>query len=293
MRVKTINKELKTVFENFLQSIESEPVRDLVKRNTVITGGCIASMLLKEEVNDYDMYFTNRETVLAVTKYYVQKFITRNRLRTLTVNTLVVENGSRVKINCPDAGILRGRSSNRKFIPIGLTSNSITLTGGVQLVIRFYGTVEEIHDTFDFAHTMNYWKSSTGKVTLDPEALECLITKELRYKGSRYPLCSIIRTRKFINRGFRINAGQYLKMAMQLNQLDLTDVVTLDDQLTGVDVAYFSDLVSRVRNAEAEGQEIGSHFIIDLVDDIFDNPDSTLEEDDPDDDYNERLGLTE
>ena len=62
--------------------------------------------------------------------------------------------------------------------------------------------------------------------------------------GSKYPLCSIIRTRKFIQRGYTINAGQYLKMAMQLNELDLKDVSVLQDQLIGVDSAYF-DMVIR------------------------------------------------
>ncbi len=46
----------------------------MVKKNSMITGGSIVSMLLNEPVNDYDVYFTNRETVKAVAKYYVDRF---------------------------------------------------------------------------------------------------------------------------------------------------------------------------------------------------------------------------
>jgi hypothetical protein len=56
---------------------------------------------------------------------------------------------------------------------------------------------------------------------LRAEALESILTKELRYVGSRYPLCSVIRTRKFLARGWTINAGQYVKMCFQISQLDL------------------------------------------------------------------------
>lgn len=72
--------------------------------------------------------------------------------------------------------------------------------------------------------------------------------------GSKYPLCSIIRTRKFIARGYHINAGQYLKMAFQLNELDLKDHKVLYDQLAGVDTAYFQaflDDMERMKQQDA------------------------------------------
>ncbi|MCW3062424.1 MAG: hypothetical protein JWQ02_4245, partial [Capsulimonas sp.] len=75
MKTKTINIVLCRKFDAWLASIEDEAVRDLAARNTIITGGCIASMLLKEPVNDYDLYFRNSETALAVATYYVSQFL--------------------------------------------------------------------------------------------------------------------------------------------------------------------------------------------------------------------------
>src|SRR3546814_3181131 len=54
-------------------------VRKLVEKNTIITGGCIASMLLGEKINDFDLYFTDHATTKAVAEYYVKRFEVKNR----------------------------------------------------------------------------------------------------------------------------------------------------------------------------------------------------------------------
>jgi len=149
-----------------------------------------------------------------------------------------------------------------------LSPNAITLSDRIQIIVRFYGDADAIHENYDFVHCTNYWTSKDdGELVLRPAALEALLTKELRYIGSKYPLCSIIRTRKFIFRGWRINAGQYLKMALQLNELDLLDIPTLQDQLIGVDSAHFIDLLDRIK--EGAPDKINAAYICEIVDRIF------------------------
>jgi hypothetical protein len=63
--------------KDFVASIKDNRIRELVDKNSIITGGSIVSMLMKEKVNDFDYYFTNFETVEAVAAYYVGEF---NRL---------------------------------------------------------------------------------------------------------------------------------------------------------------------------------------------------------------------
>lgn len=152
-----------------------------------------------------------------------------------------------------------------------LSSNAISLSGKIQLVIRFYGEPKEIHENYDFIHCTNYWTSWDSKVFLNQEALEAIINKELIYVGSKYPLCSIIRTRKFIKRGWTINAGQYLKMCMQLNDLNLKDVEVLEDQLVGVDSTFFAMLINSLnRKKEANKDfEISNSYVASIVDKIF------------------------
>jgi hypothetical protein len=60
---------------------------------------------------------------------------------------------------------------DKKFRPIFLSSNAVTLSDKVQLIIRFYGEPSEIHTNFDFVHCTSYWSSSDRQLHLVPAAL--------------------------------------------------------------------------------------------------------------------------
>ncbi len=152
------------------------------------------------------------------------------------------------------------------YRPVFLSGNSITLAGRIQIVIRFFGEPDQIHENYDFVHCTNYWTSWDRKLVLNPKALECILTKELRYIGSRYPVCSLVRVRKFVQRGWTITAGQLLKIIFNLRQFDLTKFDVLEDQLTGVDAAYFSQLLSSLEAKKEES--IDGNYVAELIDRI-------------------------
>ena len=100
--------------------------------------------------------------------------------------------------------------------------------------------------------------------------MESLMPKELIYRGSKYPIASIVRARKFIKRGWNINAGQFLKMSFQISELDLTDVYVLEEQLTGVDSLYFLEFINIMKNdLEAGATNIDASYVAQLVERIF------------------------
>lgn len=156
------------------------------------------------------------------------------------------------------------------YSPIFITNNAITLKNGVQIVLRFYGEPEEIHKNYDFVHCTSYWTSWNNALVMPPRALEAIINKELYYIGSKYPLCSVIRARKFLKRGWNINAGQYVKMILQLNALDLTNLHVFEEQLIGVDSAYFGAVINKVGTLREEGQKVDETYLINLINEVFD-----------------------
>lgn len=280
MNKRAIKSVLQKKHNSFVNSIKDEKVRDLVDKHSIITGGCIASMLLGEKINDFDYYFDSRNVALEVTKYYVEEF---NRIRGAEIAELREKDNGRISIFISSDGIAEEDygdededlpaedNTKQDYRPIFLTSNAITLSNKIQLVIRFFGSPEEIHENYDFVHCTNYWYSKTGELVLNQAALESLLSKELYYVGSKYPLCSLIRTRKFIKRGWNINAGQYLKMAMQLNELNLRDVETLEEQLIGVDITYFQMLIEALNERKEKNKDFAydSGYIATIVDRIF------------------------
>ena len=90
------------------------------------------------------------------------------------------------------------------------------------------------------------------------------------YQGSRYPVTSIIRMKKFLKRGWNISAGEILKICMQISELNLHDVEVLEDQLIGVDVAYFSTLISAISNIK-DTSKVNAEYISSIIDNIFKN----------------------
>jgi hypothetical protein len=314
MKTKTIKSIIRRKVDGWLDTIEDSALKGKLSKGVIVTGGSIASMLLGEEINDFDLYFRDHDTTLATANYCLSRFHPRKK-NGIDVPLSILDEGGRIKVVCKSAGIASEEGTDKpyqyfegapdenasayvgeviadpaqiedthqeieakalatddekdkpKHRPIFMTSNAITLSGKIQLILRFYGEPDEIHANYDFVHCTNYWKSWDNELVLRPAALESLLARELRYVGSKYPICSVVRLRKFIERGWRVNAGQILKMAMQISELNLNDLKVLEDQLTGVDTAYFVQLIERMR--EKDPEKVDSAYLVEIIDKIF------------------------
>jgi hypothetical protein len=117
-------------------------------------------------------------------------------------------------------------------------------------------------------HVMCYWDHAREELSLPAESLEALLSRTLVYKGSLYPIASIFRMKKFIERGWRITAGQQLKIMWQISEIDLTNMEILREQLTGVDMAYMHQLIEAAKDIDPE--KMNSAYISTIIDRIFD-----------------------
>lgn len=317
-----IRRELKSKIDEWVETITDDSVKKAIQRDVIVTGGSIASMLLGEPVNDYDVYFKTKETTLLVAKYYVDVFNKNVALKLGDVSsnscTPIVQTESivnikgkteeRVVIYMKSSGVaaesqetyeyFEGMSSDAtanfadslyvenasdaeniaeataeeaskgKYRPIFLSQNAITLSNKMQIVIRFYGEPDKIHDNYDFLHAICYYDYEHNSLVTPAEALECLLSRTLIYRGSLYPIASIFRMKKFIERGWRITAGQQLKIMWQISEIDMTSKAVLREQLTGVDQAYMWQLISALKDVEPE--KINSTYVAEIIERIFD-----------------------
>lgn len=292
MNSKNIAKALKARIDDWCKNIEDKSIVDLIQTNAIITGGAIVSMLQGEEPNDYDIYFKTKESCQKIAEYYAVEW---NKSHPNTAQVRIEEKGERIKCFI---GTGRGDGATKddeesaiddetepdvqetaeekkqekpKYRPRYFTTNAISLSDKIQLVIRFFGSVDEIHTNYDFIHCTCSYDYSENKINLPARALEAIINKELYYVGSKYPLCSVIRARKFITRGWTINAGQYLKMILQLNKLDLLDLEVFADQLVGVDSAYFNDAINAIRARQEKEPDfkIDNTYLFEVINRIF------------------------
>lgn len=292
MNSKNIAKSLNAKLTDWIANIDNETVVKAIKENAIVTGGALVSLLNGEKPNDYDIYFKTLESCKLVAEYYANKWNeTHSKKVEIRVENDRVEcfiSSKGMVIDEDETGIDDNTepytSENEenpteenpeikkpKYRPRYFSTNAISLSNKIQIVIRFWGEVSEIHKNYDFEHCKCSYDWYENKVDLPVKALECIINKELQYSGSKYPLCSIIRTRKFIARGWTINAGQYVKMALQLNELDLKDLNVFKDQLIGVDSAYFNAVIEYLirKKEEKPDFDIDNRYLFEVINRIF------------------------
>jgi hypothetical protein len=318
MLKKTMKKVLNKKINEWLETITDEDVKKAIEKDLIITGGCFTSMILGEQINDFDCYFRTKESVLKVMQYYIDKW--NEKQQSINPNQSIAKvfvldcdnpsqeilnyyhvdnfDAGRVKLIFPSTGVVGNpinvnineelgtnnieeldeikaeeiiEQEKTKYFPVFISSNAITLSNKIQLIARFYGEPSDIHATYDFMHTKSYYDYISGEITIPNEVYDCTINKTLIYCGSLYPVCSMFRIRKFIARGWNINAGQILKIALQVSDLNLTDIGVLEDQLIGVDSLYFMQLIEQFKKQKENNSEfiLTRTYIESIIDKIF------------------------
>lgn len=330
MKRKTIKKICDAKIKNWIESVDDKKTKKAIEEGAFITGGAIASMLMGEPVNDFDVYFKDMDNLRTVVEYYT-KIANKGHLQVVTpestkdiipeyasiidgrdwdkeaidahtkerssllASSLINSEPSRIQI-VMYSGVKQfvslkeqeaeenlneeEKAKIKKYRLAYLTSNAITLTDKLQIVIRFHGDPDEVHKNYDFVHATSFYDYKEKNLVIKEGVLESIRTKELMYIGSLYPLTSILRAQKFIKRGWRVSAGTMLKIMYQVSLLDLNNVDVLNEQLVGVDVAYFGKLIRELQKATETGGPVSQGMLFNLIEKIFNGDDLSDEEED-------------
>lgn len=298
MQIKTIQKNIRAKMDEWLKTITDEKLAVDVKDNLLVSGGSIASMLLNEPVNDYDVYLMDMDVCKRLAEYYTKThsdvFIFDGRMKeellkrhkvTADINTSISISLRNLKDEQIKLYFQQGKGGMKinenipkdqlNYTPLYFSPNAISLSNNLQIVLRFWGTPEQVHKTFDFVHATNYYTTKDGLVR-NLAAVESILTKQLKYQGSFYPLTSIIRAKKFIKRGYNISAGELLKIMFQISMLDLTNPDVIEEQIIGIDVAYFDKLIDILRAKMTKDAEFNltSDYLNAIIDKVFNSDES-------------------
>ena len=176
MLERTMKQVLSKKVNAWLKTITDEEVVKAIKKDLIITGGCFTSMIQNEVPKDFDCYFATKETAILVAEYYIGLW---DESRAYDVFLVDGESDpraaqynvspDRVKIIVQSQGVLGNPNDvgsseelgtdvneliseidetaadeiiseeKREFFPVFMSSNAITLSNGIQIVVRFYG----------------------------------------------------------------------------------------------------------------------------------------------------------
>jgi hypothetical protein len=224
------------------------------KDSIFVAGGAVLSLMRDSVPNDYDVYFKDKRALLAILKYYERDYAE------VTFKDILGEQSNRVLMGQPVS-----LEKKKAYDPIFCTSNALTLDGNIQIIIRYYGSPGNVIRNFDWTHTLCYYDIAEERLSIMPEASRSALANELIYRPGAYPLSSLFRMKKFVERGWNVSIGQMLKLSMQLDLIDYSDSKVLKDQLQGVDVAYVEAFLSKLSNLD----NWTTHHIQDLIDEVF------------------------
>lgn len=288
---KTIKKVIKDKINDWLSSLPSE-LSEQVKDKVIVSGGCITSMLRGEAINDFDFYMKDKESAIAIARHYCNEH-GYDGIEVIVENAVNIkgDDDERVILYVPSSGV-SGENPDEidesdewsedltkdetveatKYRPQFISRNAITLSNKVQIITRFFGEADDIHKNFDFIHATCFYESGSERLELPPKALESILSQSLYYSGSLYPIASIFRVQKFTKRGWRVTAGELLKIMWQISEIDMTDHKVLTDQLTGVDAAYMQGLISALESVDQE--KINSAYVTEVINRIFNSESS-------------------
>ena len=298
MNKKRIAQRLNIETKKWIDTIQDDELKVKVRENVVVAGGAITSLLEGETPNDYDVYIKDFKVLVDLANYYAGLWNNDGRHKSkVTIQVDMPEldvpkldsevKDSKVICFITSEGVAgdkeevikasAGTEANIEvdedevadYRPVFFTDNAISLKGKIQLVLRFWGEPEKIISSFDYVHCTNYFDRGEQNLHINNDALMSILNKQLSYVGSQFPICSLFRMRKYMERGYTISAGEILKMAFQISKLDLTDIEVLREQLIGVDTTYMIALVDRLEKAQEENIDIDYSYVVGLIDEIF------------------------
>lgn len=124
------------------------------------------------------------------------------------------------------------------------TPNCITIKANfvkVQLCKYSYPTMEQLVESFDFAHVQIAYDIFSQEVAYTEQANAAFISHTTTFTGSAYPLSSLIRLSKYYERGMiqgRGLIGEVLLILKAIVERGFKDYEDFKDQLQAVDLNF-------------------------------------------------------
>lgn len=194
--------------------IGSDIFKEMESLELLLCGGAINSIFSGKEINDLDFYMQNphkkEECVAFLQKHF--PIVAGNSINAITFKR---KNGRRVYT--------------------------------AQLITRFAGSPKEIFDWFDFTITHAAYNFADQQFHFGDRFFQDLAKRVLVYSGhSRYPICAMYRTKKYMDRGYNLPGSTIMHIALAIVQLEIKNYKELKEQLMGIDTSYLEKFLSTV-----------------------------------------------
>lgn len=187
-----------------VELLGGDMLESLIEAKAIIAGGAVLSNFTHQDVNDVDIYFRDEESM---TKAFVQ--LTRS--------------WDSVYLGHTDKSItMKDRDS-------GIT---------VQFIhFDYFKDAEAVFEAFDFTVCMAAIElnANNHELVMHPQFLSDVASRTLHFNpGTKFPYISLVRTRKYTDKGYKIGKGNMLSIAVACASTPITNWLQAKYQLGGI-----------------------------------------------------------
>lgn len=227
-----INSSLKNNIIRELKACE-EQANILKKYNAILAGGAITSLFTGRRINDFDMYFRTKEDAENAI-HDINKLPSKRAFFTDNATSFsFVDYHRTLKIQC---------INNKKFL----------------------GEPVDIIENFDLSINKAAYDLVSEELILTDEFIKDNTKRVLSInKYSDFPIITLHRAIKYIDRGYKLPAYEQIKLALMINKLKMESFMDLKDQLQGIDTLEFANLTDALM--EVKNDEFNASIAMDLV----------------------------
>ena len=216
---------MKNIFVKELKKLIPQPTWNFLKAHKcMLVGGALTSILTKKEINDFDIYFKDRDSFI----------LSLMDVRNIKDNLPIEEFPEEDEINFQHL-------DQYEFHYLCHTEKSVTFKPKYSEVLfqfihqNFYKDVDEVFNDFDFTINMIGYDFELDEVVVHPEAMLHLSQRILvTNSGTKYPLISILRTNKYQERGYTISKKEMIKLLLAVNKLEINSYEDVGKHIGGL-----------------------------------------------------------
>lgn len=186
-------------------------VYDMLKETEcVLAGGAITSLFTNREINDFDIYFTSKESLSQV---FAQAFgVSEDEF--LSPYDLIVKFATKRSMLCVD----KYGQQKLQFIHYKIHKN-----------------IQSIFQSFDFEHVMGAFDFDTEEFVLHENFMKTNAQRLMQFNPSTdFPITSMMRVQKYKERGYTISKAQMLRIAFTIANKEYASWEDVKSEISGL-----------------------------------------------------------
>lgn len=186
-------------------------IYDMLKETKcVLAGGAITSLFTNREINDFDLYFTSKESLSQV---FAQAFgVSEDEF--LQPYDLIVKFATKRSMLCID------KSGQQKL----------------QLIhYKIHDNIESIFQSFDFEHVMGAFDFATEEFVLHENFMKANAQRLMQFNpATDFPITSMMRVQKYKERQYTISKAQMLRVAFTIANKEYASWEDVKSEISGL-----------------------------------------------------------